>query len=505
MKSRALRTALAALVLAVPARAATFAELESKVQKFTLPNGLTFLVLERHEAPVFSFRTYVDAGGVDEVPGVTGIAHMFEHMAFKGTKTVGTKDYKQEEKAMVALDEAWGAYEAELVKGAAADSSRLAALDDAFKKAQAKAKEFVETNEFSRILEQNGVQGLNASTFTDWTQYYYSLPSNRLELWARLEGDRLTNPVLREFYSERDVVYEERRFSESSPTGRLFLDWINSAYQAHPYGIGGVIGHSSDVKRLTTRDAWDFYRKYYVASNMTIAVVGDVKFDEVKKLAEKYFSEVAAGADPPPLRTVEPRHDAEIRIIREEDAQPVVVAGYHIVSRSHPDWFACELLGDILGSGRTSRLYERLVKKDKVAAQTGAGANFLGTKYPTMLIVQALVAKDATTGQVEAATYEEIDRLVKDGPSEAELDKVKTRAKAAFIRSLRSNNGLAGELAQHEEMLGNWSLLFDYVDGIEAVTPADVQRVAREHLRSGNRVVGLLERPSAPTTAQAGS
>jgi predicted Zn-dependent peptidase len=494
-----------AAALASTAGAVGFEDLESKVKEFTLPNGLTFVVLERHDAPVFSFRTYVDAGGVDEVPGITGIAHMFEHMAFKGTPTVGTKDFPAEQEAMAAEDAAAAALEAELNNGMDADSTRLGELEAAFKEAQTKAKDYVESNEFSKVLDANGVVGMNASTFTDWTQYYYSLPSNRLQLWARMEGDRLSNPVLREFYSERDVVYEERRFSESSPTGRLFLDWMNAAYQAHPYGIGGVIGHSSDVKRLTRDDARRFFDKYYVGSNLTVAVVGDVKFEDVKKFAEEYFLGVKAGENPPPLRTVEPRHDYEVRIIREEDAQPFVLVGYHIPAGNSPDYMAADLLGEIIGSGRSSRIYKRLVKKDKIAAQAGAGAGVLGTKYPTLLIVQALVAKDATVDQVESAIYEELDRLAEDGPTPEELDKVKTRAKASYIRGLRSNNGLAGNLAQYEELWGDWRKMFTYLDELNAVTVEDVQRVAKEALRPGNRVVGIMKRPAEKEKENAAS
>jgi predicted Zn-dependent peptidase len=488
---------IATLVAVGSAGAAGFKDLESQVQTYTLPNGLTFLVLERHDAPVFSFRTYVNAGGVDEVPGITGIAHMFEHMAFKGTRTVGTTDYADEKKAMDAVDAAWAAVSDEMNKGFDTDSTRLGKLMDDFKAKREAAKKYVVTNDFGKILEENGVVGLNASTFTDWTQYYYSLPSNRLELWARLEGDRLTNPVLREFYTERDVVYEERRFQESSPTGRLFLDWMQSSYFAHPYGIGGVIGISSDLKRITRDDARAFFHKYYVASNITIAVVGDVKFSDVKKYADKYFSGVHEGPKPPFLRTVEPRHDSEVRVIREEDAQPVVLVGYHIPSRRNPDWFTYELLGDIAGGGRSSRLYQRLVKEDQVAAQAGAGAGFLGNKYPALLIVQALVNKGSTPDEVEKATYDELDRLAKEGPTPEELQKVKTMNRASFVRGLRSNMGLAGRLAEAQGKLGDWHRLFTTLDQIDAVTAEDIQKAAAETFRPGNRVVGIIRKPQS--------
>jgi predicted Zn-dependent peptidase len=495
---RTIAILLAAAALAAPsAWGEGFKDLQSQVREYTLPNGLTFLVLERHDAPVFSFVTYVDAGGVNEVPGITGVAHMFEHMAFKGTPTVGTNDFAAESKAMAEVDRIEGELAKERDKGRMADTVRVGELEQEFKAAQAKAKEYVVSNGFSKILEENGVVGLNASTFTDWTQYYYSLPSNRLELWARLEGDRLANPVLREFYSERDVVYEERRFDESSPNGRLFLDWLAAAFVAHPYGVGGVIGIPSDIKNLTREDALAFHKVQYVAPNITVAVVGDVSFAEVKRLADEYFSGVPGGEDPPPVRTVEPRHDFETRVIRDEDAQPVVLVGYNVPGGDDPDWPAVEILGDLIGSGRTSRLYKRLVKEDKIAAQVFAGAGFLGDKYPNVLVVQALVAKDATTDQVETAMYEELDRLAAEGPTAAELAKVKTRRRASFIRGLRSNSGLARQLAENEEKWGDWHKLFGVLGELDAVTTADVQRVAKEALRPGNRTVGIMHRPAA--------
>jgi predicted Zn-dependent peptidase len=492
------------LVLASPAAySAGLESLESQVKEYRLPNGLTFLVLERHEAPVFSYVTYVDAGSVDDLPGTTGVAHMFEHMAFKGTPTVGTKDYSAEQEAMKKIDQAVAALNAEQDKREAADSTKVAALTSAVKDAEKKAQEYVVSNDFSKILEENGVVDLNAGTFTDWTQYSYSLPSNRLELWARLEGDRLTQPVMREYYTERDVVYEERRFEESSPVGRLFSEWLAACFEAHPYGKD-VIGYSSDLKRITREDAGNFRRKYYVASNMTIAIVGDVRFEDVKKLADKYFSNVPAGDDPPPLRTVEPRHDSEVRVIHEENAQPVVLVGYHIPDGGDTRWFPADILSDVVGSGRTSRLYKRLVKQDKVAAQTGASAGFIGDKYPTLLFVQAVVAKDATTDAVEKAIYEELDRVSKEGPTAEELKKIKTRAQASFIRQMRSNSGLAEELATYEEKWGDWHKLFQYLKELNRVTPADVQRMSAETFRPGNRTVGILRHPEPPAAAAEG-
>jgi len=479
----------------VPATAAGFQELESQVHQFTLANGLTFLVVERHEAPVFSARTYVDVGGVDEVAGITGLAHMFEHMAFKGTQTIGTTDYKRESVLLDKVDAAWAALAAAMFGGEEVDSTRMAELQAAFDRAQEEAGKFVVTEEFSKILEDNGAPDLNASTGMDRTQYICSLPSNRLELWARMEGDRLTQPVLREFYKERAVVQEERRFQESSPMGRLFSDYWMSAFLSHPYGYG-LIGFPSDLKQITRGDAMKFFHDHYVAKKITVALVGDVTVDRVRTLAEKYFSGVSAAPPPPPLRTVEPAHDVEIRVTREEDAQPAVMAGYLIPSVSSKEWPAYDLLADILGSGRSCRLYERLVKKDRLAADVGAFSGFPGSKYPNLLLLQAIVAQGSTPEQVEKTMYEEVDRLIAEGPTQAELDKVRSQSMTSFIRSLRPNGGLAGQLARYQGLQGDWHKLFQYLERLQTVQTSDVQRAAAQALRPENRVVGVIRKPA---------
>jgi len=257
-------------------------DLEAQVQEFTLDNGIHFLVLERHDVPVFTFRTYVNVGSANEVSGITGIAHILEHMAFKGTSQIGTEDYKKEKKAMAAEDAAFAALLAERKKGERADPAVIAELEKAFEEAKDSAREYVVSNEFGEIIENNGGRGMNASTNCDATRYYYSLPSNRLELWAYLEGSRMSDPVLREFYTEKDgPVTEERRMrTDNNPVGRLIEQFQNTAFSAHPYHHS-TIGYMSDINNITRQDCIDFYNRNYVGPNFTIAVVGNVEFAEV--------------------------------------------------------------------------------------------------------------------------------------------------------------------------------------------------------------------------------
>ncbi len=483
------------------AQAALLQDLRARVEEFSLDNGLRFLVVEQHDAPIFAYATCVDAGGVCEVPGITGLAHMFEHMAFKGTQTVGTTDYGAESQALDRVDAAWDAVLDERLKGLDADSLRLAQLEELFQKAQTEANRYVVSEEFSRILEENGARDLNAFTSIEATCYHYNLPSNRLELSARLEGDRLTQPVLREFYQERDVVRNERRMGvESRPIGRFIQTFLQTAFLAHPYGNGGI-GHASDIESFRRRDAMTFFDKYYVGPNMTVVLVGDVTLSEVKKLAEKYFSGVSASPDPRPVITVEPVHTAEIRVLSEEDANPMVVIGWQCPAQRDPDFPAMELLMQVLGGGRSSRFYERLVKQEKVATMAAGAAGFPGSKYPSLAGVFVYVAADQDPLRAEALVYEEVDRLIASGPTPEEVAKVKTSYVADQVRELRNPVDLALSLAMADQLQGNWNRLFEHLDRIEAVTGADIQRVAAERLVKARRTVGIMTKKSAAGAA----
>src|SRR5262245_1666696 len=253
---------------------------EKQITVKKLANGLTVVIMERPEAPVFSFYTRVNVGAAQEVPGITGLAHMFEHMAFKGTHEIGTTNWAAEKAALEKVEQAYAAYQTENHKEVGRDAKKVAELEKAWQQAIEKADDFVVPNQFGEIVESQGGVGLNASTDLDETVYYYSFPQNRLELWAYLESERFLEPVMRQFYKERDVVFEARRMSvDSSPQGRLLEQFLGSAYVAHPYGQP-VVGWPSDLRSFSATDALNFFRKYYVPSNMVVAVVGDVKAAE---------------------------------------------------------------------------------------------------------------------------------------------------------------------------------------------------------------------------------
>ena len=479
--------------------------LEKQVKEFTLPNGLKFIVVERHNAPVFSFETMVNAGGTDEQVGQTGIAHMMEHMAFKGTSVVGTKDWAKEKPLLDAEETAWQALLNERRRGFKADTTRLAALQKTFGEAQEAARAQVESNEYSRIIEAAGGQDMNAETSDDVTRYFYSLPSNRLELWGLMEGGRMSNPVFREFYKERDVVYEERRMSvESSPIGRLFMGFLNTAYVAHPYKTG-VIGFPSDLRTFSRTQGDQFFRAHYVAKNMAVAVVGDVTVPELQALGTKYFGGVSDAPAPPPVDTQEPEQQAERRVTFEEAAQPMIMIGWHIPAGNDPRYPAYGALASLLGGGDWARLNKALVKERKIAVQLEAFAGLPGEKYPTMLGVLVVPASGQDPYKVEQAVYGVMDSVLSTSPfTVAELDGYKVRVRAGNIARAEQNTSLTDALVRAQILQGDWREFFREQERVQALTVEDVMSAMKRSLLKSNRTVGMIVNPPKQASNEGG-
>ena len=479
--------------------------LEKQVQEFTLANGLRFLVVERHQAPVFSFFAVVNSGSANDAVGTTGIAHMMEHMAFKGTSRIGTRDYAKEKPAIAAEERAWSALLDERRKGARADTTRLKALEQAFADAQTASHEFVEPEEYTRLVEEAGGQNINAFTADDITAYFYSLPSNRLEMWASMFAGALVDPVFREFYKERDVVIEERRLrSESSPSGRLFYEFVTSAFNAHPYGFGGI-GYPSDLHTFSRTQGEAFFRRNYVAKNITIVVVGDVTVADVRRLGETYFAALSDAPAPPPIDTVEPTQIAERRVILEDKAQPLVMVGWHIPAVSDPSYAACKAAADILGGGAWSRLNRTLVKGQKIAVAAQCFTGFPGEKYPNLMGMMLVPAGGQGAEQVEKAAYAVIDSTLGARPfTNEELNGYKVRVKAQKIGAAEDNGELAGELAQAQALYGGWREFFREQERLQALTTADLANVVRTHLVRSNRTVAEIVPPASDAGSTGG-
>jgi predicted Zn-dependent peptidase len=493
MKQRALRTLAFILCFAAVAAAQDVATFEKRITVKTLPNGLTILVCERPEAPVFSFFSLVDAGSAQDPMGKTGLAHMFEHMAFKGTDTIGTTDYAAEKPALEKIEIAYAAYIAERDKTVGRDETKLKRLEQVWKDAIAEADKFVVPNQFGKIIEQNGGQDLNAFTDYDETAYHYSLPVNRFELWAYLESERFLHPVLREFYKERNVVIEERRLrTDSNPTGRLLEQFDAAAFEAHPYHRP-TVGWMSDLNSFSATDAKQFFDQYYVPANMVIAVAGDVKASQVLPILEKYFGRLPNSHKPDEATTTEPEQKAERKVVLKEQAQPLYVEGYHRPDYRSKDDAVYDAITDLMSEGRTSRLYRALVRDKKIAAFSAGFSGLPGIKYPHLFAFYAFPLPGHTTQEVADAIHAEIEKLKKEDITDDELKMIKTRSKANLIRGLGDNEGLATQLATYQTRYGDWRELFRSVDRIDQVTKADIRRVANETFTDTNRTVGVIE------------
>lgn len=476
-----------------PAFPQSLADFEKKVTEFKLDNGVQFILVERHEAPVVSFFTYANVGSVDEVTGISGMAHLFEHMAFKGTTTIGTKNITKELEALDKEDEAFVKLRNEKVKGRLSSPELVAKYQEDFTKADEETKQWVESNEFADVIKRAGGVGMNANTQSDSTRFYYSLPSNKMELWFSLESDRFLNPVLREFYTEKDVVMEERRMRvESNPIGKLVEELLATSFKAHPYGVPGL-GWMSDLQNISRPEAVEFFKKYYGPEDLTIAIVGDVDPAQAKQLAQTYFGRIPASPSPEPVHTVEPEQTGERRVVLEDKSQPVFVVAYHKGDIFDPDQEPFEVMADIIGRGRASRLYTDLVKTKKIAISTSGFPDFPGEKYPSLMLFYAFPAAGHTNEECETAILEEIEKLKTDLVSDDELKKAKTRSRADLIRSLASNAGIGEEVASYQALTGDWRNLFRSLDKIDAVTAQDIQRVAKKYLTESNRTVASIK------------
>jgi len=463
---------------------------KQKVTEFRLDNGLKFIVLERHEAPVVSFITYADVGGANEPVGKTGVAHFLEHLAFKGTTKIGTTNYAAEKELLNKLDEINDRISA---AEKANRPSEVAKLKAEFAQVETEASKYIIQNQFGQIVQQSGGVGLNATTSADATRYFYSFPANKLELWMSLESERFLEPVFREFYKEKQVILEERRLrTDNSPIGQMVEVFLAEAFQVHPYR-NPVIGYPQDLQNLTRADVREFFETYYTPNNMTIAIVGDVDPAEVKRLANIYFGRYPAPpSTPPQVEQVEPPQTQPREVTLRLPTQPWNLEGYHRPAVNDRDNAVYDMITAILSDGRTSRIYKSLIEEKQLALNAQGFSGFPGNKYPNLLLFYALTAPGHTVEEVAKALHTEIERLTNEPVSDLELERAKTKARADLLRSLNSNSGMASLLVEYQVKTGSWQNLFKQLESIEAVTAADIQRIAQATFVPENRTIGRL-------------
>lgn len=466
--------------------------LEERLKEFTLQNGIKVLLLERRQSPTLSLYIRFRVGAVDENIGMTGTAHLLEHLLFKGTKTLGTKDYAAEEKILNRIDSVGMALDAERAKGEKSDQEFIKYLQKTLQELSAEHRKLIIKDEIELLYSENGAVGFNAMTSADTTTYVVNLPANRLELWARIESDRLLNPVLREFYAERDVVLEERRRSyDSQPLRKLVEHFLATAFLAHPYGRP-VIGWPSDIQYLEKQRTEQFLRTYYSPENMVITIVGDLSPELTISLLKKYFERIPRKILPSPLPTKEPEQLGERKIKIVADAQPELIIGFHKPNPPHPDDIVCEIISGLLSYGRTSRFYQRLVEEKKMAIDVSTSSNFPGVRYPNLFVIFATPRHPHSPEELEKAIYKELEELTTVLVPERELRKIQNQIQADFLRQLNSNSKLAYWLSYYQSLFGDWRYLIQRLNAYEKIHPEEIRRVAGQYFQERNRTVGVL-------------
>jgi predicted Zn-dependent peptidase len=473
-------------------------EIQIDAKTHTFPNGLQLVVVERPWSPTASFVVRYKVGSADEHPGITGSAHLLEHMLFKGTKDIGTTNYQAEVPIMAKIDTL--AHElTKLVEKTRepfyrGDHHEVDSLKAVIAKVQEQEKQYIIKDEFWETYLKNGGNSLNASTSNDGTQYYVSLPSNRTELWAYMESDRMGGPILREFYSERDVVYEERRLrTDNDPGGKLEEQLYAAAFTAHSYEWP-VVGWASDLETVLREDVDKYFHQYYAPNNAVIAIVGDVKFDDMVALVGKYFSGIPPSqTPPPPVETAEPEQKGERRLSVEYDANPEMLIGWHEPAGGGIDLQVFDVIASLLSNGRTSRFYKNLVEDRQLATSVYASADF--ARFPSLFTIWATPKAPHTSEELENALYEEMDKLKKDGPTQWELEKVRNQLNADYVRGMQSNMGMAFRLSSMQALVGDWSYIKTLKELRQKVSADDVKRVMQKYFTKENRTVAFLVKP----------
>lgn len=472
-------------------------DLQLDVKEHELSNGLQVLVVERHDTPRVACRLAFSVGAVNEQEGRSGIAHLLEHMMFKGTRTLGTRDVDREQSLMAQIDAQMARIDALRGNDDDASQARTAALMARYHELLARQRDLTVSNEVGRVYQAAGATGLNAFTSYDRTVYTVEVPSNKLELFMWVDSDRMANPVFREFYSERDVVLDEwRRRMKGNPYGP-FYERLNAVfYTSHPYRRP-VIGWLWDVERLSRADAAEFFATHYIPANATLVVVGDVVAEQAFAMAQRYFGRIPAKPRTAPRITREPEQGGERRLTGRAQAQQQVIIQFHTPQFTHPDSPALEVAAGVL-NGRSGRLYKDLVLGKDIALSAGAWSS--AQRYAGEFGLSAQVKEGHTHQEVETALLAQTALLVSQPPTEHEMGRIRNGIEADFFNGLRTNGGLAGQLA-HYATLGDWHPIMSRIESLKAVTPDDVAKVAERYLTESNRTIGWLLQETPPPTA----
>ncbi|PJZ69388.1 peptidase M16 [Leptospira perolatii] len=473
--------------------------LESRIRKIVLKNGIRLLMMKREGSPTVAIYTKFLVGSVDETPEIAGTAHLLEHMLFKGTKNIGTNDYQNER---IYLDQirVWGKRLDEYRLKEREYISKGESIPESFLKEKSKLegrlkslieyhRKFIVSNEDSYIYDKNGGTGFNAYTTNDVTNYQILLPANRIEIWAKLESDRLKNPILREYYTERDVVLEERRMRvENRGIGILRESFLGAAYSGHPYRMP-VIGYEANLPYLDIDETEAFFRKNYRPSNMTVAIVGDLDFNSTESIVRKYFEDIPDGKTSPSIRVQEGFNSGLKRTTVRHASGPMKAMGWLKPSFPHPDNAVFDVIDAVLSQGETSRLYKRLVLKEKMAQNVSCWNGDPGDRYTNLFSIYITNTRNANPDVIEKVVLEEIEALKNEPVTKEELARIKNQLIADYIRGLDSNSKLADVLTYYELIAKDWKALFEGYSQLNGVTPEDIKQVAKKYFVANNMTV----------------
>ena len=478
-----------------------------------LANGMRLLMVERHDEPSVAGGWVAHVGSSNERPGITGIAHLFEHMMFKGTPTIGTKNYKKDlesisaqEKIREQMRQEEKQMRAAYRKGEIDDllkpenkTERYRQLEKEFDKLIAQQREILVKNEYDQVYSRNGGSGMNAFTTDDLTAYFVTVPANKLELWRCMESERILHPVFREFYAERDVVFEERRMrTDSTPLGKFEEQLSAMFWEALPYNWP-TVGWPSDIPAISKAQADEFYGLYYSPQNITLILIGDFKPDPVMALVRTYFARIPRGPkEAPDVVTLEVKQAAEKRMYAEAEANPQVDIMWHTVAFQHKDSYPLRILGQIL-STRTGRLFKELVLGSGVATEAFASQD--SQKWGGYFNAGVEARDGHRPEEVEQGILESIEKLKQQEVPSDELQKVKNNFAAAEYRRLSSNFAILMQLMLNDGE-GDWREVNSAGPRLQAVTAADVKRIANKYFNRENRTVAIYNRKPGTAAKQ---
>jgi len=457
--------------------------LAENVKEATLSNGIKVTLYRRGTAPVFAGVVAVRVGGTDEPKGKSGIAHMLEHMAFKGTPTLGTSDYEAEKRLLAEQEE---------IVAASQDRAPTDEEKRRLTEIQKELEKLWEREHLTREYETRGAVGLNATTDKEMTKYFVSLPRSAFEFWCWLESERILNPVFRQFYQERDVVLEERRMRyEDDPQGKLYENLLSKAYTEHPYRHP-VIGYQRDIEGLTARMIDEFHRRYYVGGNIALSVVGDVDTNADLEVLERYFGRIPAGSSIARPEVVEPKQSEERTLTLQLDSSPQIMLAYHKPAFPHPDDAPISVLEEILGGSSVAPLQDTLIKKKRVAVGVEVDEG-PGMAFPNLVFFGLVPRAPHTNQELLTAFDNEIERFKREGPTVEQLEMAKRALAVQSMKEMRGNLPLALNLATSQMIFGDWRAFLTWLDQVLQVESEQVKKAANTYLKRENRTVGYLE------------